>query len=92
MQPGQQGRGFRPGHMGGDAQPEMPPFGVQRRQRSVVRGQELARPVDEYRALRGKPHQPRRALDQLVAQAGFQALEFDADRALGSAQRVGRFR
>ncbi|KAG1317027.1 hypothetical protein G6F63_015834 [Rhizopus arrhizus] len=70
----------------------MPPFGVQQRQRAVVRGQEFACPVHEGCALRGKPHVPRRPFDQLMAQAVFQAFEPDADRALGRAQGVRRFR
>ena len=88
----QQGRHFRAADMGGNAQRETPADGGQPRHGAVVGREELARGFEEDGALRGKAHQPRRALDQLPADLIFQPFQLHADGALGGAEHVGRAR
>jgi len=88
-EPRQQGGYLGTADMGGDAEPEVAANSRETGDRAVVRGKQLARRLQEHRAARRKPHQPRRPLDQSFADPVFQPLQLDADRALCAAEGFG---
>ena len=54
-----------------------------------MRIQQIARGAEKRVAVDGKPHDARRALQQLLAQMGFQPLQLQADGRLRGVERVG---
>lgn len=89
IEPREQCRHFRPEDMRGDAETETATRIAQRRERAVMRREEGAGFVEEHRALRGQAHEPRRPLDQPVAETLFQPLQPEADGSLVTAQSRG---
>jgi|APThiThiocy_cv2_1041547.scaffolds.fasta_scaffold00086_26 amidase len=92
VQPGQQHGQFRTGHLVGNAEGESTRWRNEPGDRAFMCRQEFARHFKKGSAARGKPHQPRRPLDQLFAKPLLQALQFHADCGLGRIEGLSRAR
>ena len=78
--------------MGGNAERKSATSRGQTSDGAVMRSEEVARGIEEQRALGRQAHQPRRSLDQPVTEPVFQSLQLHADCALGGAERLSRAR
>ena len=84
-----QRRQLRPGDMVADADDQALPHAGKRRERVVVRRQQLTGRIEKHPAPLRQLHMPRRALDQPAPQPVLEPPQLQADRGLRRLHRLG---